>query len=57
MPKFKNGVSTNLHSGKTMKHLRIKAGPGRDRYVHDLVGNYILNSLDKREVIKYIIDS
>ena len=37
MVAFKNGVSINVHSGKKMKHLRIKAGPQRDQYVHDLV--------------------
>jgi hypothetical protein len=38
MPKFKNGVSENVHvKGKKLRHLRIKAGPQRDRYVHDLV--------------------
>jgi hypothetical protein len=37
MAKFKNGVSINTHSGKKLKHLRIKAGKQRDVYVHDLV--------------------
>jgi hypothetical protein len=38
MPPFRNGVSINTHSkGKKMQHLRIKAGPQRDQYVHDLV--------------------
>ena len=35
---FLNGVSINVHSRtKKLKHLRIKAGPQRDCYVHDLV--------------------
>ena len=35
---FKNGVSENVHvKGKKLRHLRIKAGPQRDRYVHDIV--------------------
>lgn len=51
MPSFKNGVSTNLHSGKTMKHLRIKAGPGRDRYVHDLV--FEAKILGRREAFEH----
>lgn len=38
MPKFRNGVSINVHcKSRKMKHLRIKAGPQRDFYVHDLV--------------------
>lgn len=38
MPAFKNGVSPNVHvKGKKLKHLRIKAGPQRDIYVHDIV--------------------
>lgn len=36
MAAFDGGVSINVHSG-SLKHLRIKAGPQRDRYVHDLV--------------------
>jgi len=36
--RFKNGVSINVHcKQKKLKHLRIKAGPQRDQYVHDLV--------------------
>jgi hypothetical protein len=37
--RFKNGVSINNHAknGNKMQHLRIKAGPQRDHYVHDLV--------------------
>lgn len=35
---FKYGVSVNVHCRKKkLKHLRIKAGPQRDQYVHDLV--------------------
>lgn len=39
MSGFKNGVSVNNHAknGYKMQHLRIKAGPQRDQYVHDLV--------------------
>jgi hypothetical protein len=38
MPPFKNGVSPNVHvKGKKLRHLRIKAGPQRDLYVHDIV--------------------
>lgn len=39
MPKFKGGVSINDHArnGSKMRHLRIKAGPQRDEYVHSLV--------------------
>ena len=37
-PPFKNGISPNIHiKGKKLKHLRIKAGPQRDRYLHDIV--------------------
>jgi len=37
-PPFKNGISPNVHvKGKKLKHLRIKAGPQRDRYLHDIV--------------------
>jgi hypothetical protein len=37
-PPFKNGISANIHvKGKKLKHLRIKAGPQRDRYLHDIV--------------------
>jgi hypothetical protein len=37
-PPFKNGISANTHvKGKKLKHLRIKAGPQRDRYLHDIV--------------------
>lgn len=36
--KFNGGVSVNVHCRKkVLKHLRIKAGPQRDQYVHDLV--------------------
>lgn len=38
MPPFKNGISVNIHCRrKKLKHLRIKAGPQRDTYLHDLV--------------------
>jgi hypothetical protein len=38
MGAFSGGVSINVHckSGK-MRHLRIKAGPQRDEYVHALI--------------------
>jgi hypothetical protein len=37
-PAFKNGTSVNVHSkGRKMKHLRIKAGPQRDCYLHDII--------------------
>lgn len=47
MPKFSGGVSINEHSAhrnghSKMKHLRIKAGPQRDRYVHHLVFQAII---------------
>jgi len=37
--KLKHGVSINNHArnGNKMHHLRIKAGPQRDEYVHSLV--------------------
>ena len=35
---FQGGVSENFHvKGKKLRHLRIKAGPQRDQYVHALV--------------------
>lgn len=38
MSGFKNGVSENVHvKGRKLRHLRIKAGPQRDQYVHDIV--------------------
>src|ERR1039457_3950582 len=38
MAAFKNGVSENVHvKGKKLKHLRVKAGPQRDQYVHAIV--------------------
>lgn len=37
-PKFKTGISINNHRSKApVKHLRVRAGKQRDRYVHDIV--------------------
>jgi hypothetical protein len=38
MPNFNGGVSKNTHvKGKKLCHLRVKAGPQRDQYVHSLI--------------------
>ena len=38
MGKFVNGASVNVHcKAKKLKHIRIKAGAQRDRYLHDIV--------------------
>jgi len=51
-PAFKNGISENVHiKGKKLKHLRIKAGPQRDRYVHDLV--FEAKILGRREAYEH----
>lgn len=46
MPAFSHGTSLNTlrrhTSGKQEQYLRIKAGPQRDRYVHQLVAEALL---------------
>jgi hypothetical protein len=52
MSAFKNGVSENVHvKGKKLRHLRIKAGPQRDRYVHDVV--FEAKILGRREAFEH----
>lgn len=52
MPKFRNGVSINVHcKSRKMKHLRIKAGKQRDVYVHDLV--FRAKILGRREAYEH----
>jgi hypothetical protein len=36
--KFLNGCSENVHvKGRKLRHIRVKAGPQRDRYLHNII--------------------
>lgn len=44
MPPFRGGTSVNVieRCGLEIKYLRVKSGPQRDRYVHQLVAEAML---------------